>query len=77
MPGVDVLPQPNWAKIDQQLCEAYGYTLDQAWDLSLPEVAAMMSKLAATTGEPDWFVQAWRGGGNPEAKLIALKRLLE
>jgi hypothetical protein len=68
---------PNWAHIDQYLAIECKLSLDQAWELTLPEVAVYLSKLHATHAEPEWFIKAWKKAKNSRERLEAVRRMME
>ena len=66
----------NWAYIDQFLMKEFTYTLDQAWELTLPELAVHLEKFLPRVSEPDWFVKEWREAATGREKMVAMQRLI-
>lgn len=75
--GEDGRGPTNWAFIDQRIMEAFKYTLDDAWELTLSEISTHLEKLTPTVAEPEWFVKAWRTAKDDRAKLLAMAELME
>lgn len=67
----------NWAFIDQKIMEAFSYTIEQAWELTISEVSTHMEKLTPTVAEPDWFVKSWRTAKSDRDKLLAMAALMD
>jgi len=54
----------------------FPYTLDQAWELTLPELAVHLEKFLPRVSEPDWFVREWRAATTGKEKAAAMQRLM-
>lgn len=66
----------NWAYLDQYMMKEFAYTLDQLWEMTLPETSVLLQKFLPRITEPTWFINEWREATNGLDKMLAMQRLM-
>lgn len=67
----------NWAYLDQYMMREFSYTLDQLWEMTLPETSVLLQKFLPKVSEPDWFVHGWRSATSGKEKADLMIKLMK